>query len=241
MYDRTVDERELVFHVSGKLWQYSLVLKDQQTGSLWSQILGKCMEGELLGKQLKMYPSVITDWQTWRMKYPDSTVSSLNILSLAYKREYYSKNPKRLLIGMAAGAHRAKAWAFDQLLKEPVVNDEFGDRPLVIFFNPVAGSAKIFDPRLDDQLLEFEYREGQIFDVQTGSTWDDVSGTAREGPLAGKRLKSKLGIVSFRRAWDAFYRSCEYWESDLDSPLPGQPQAPSAGGPDSSAGEPPDE
>ena len=49
MYARTVEERELTLQVSGMLWQRSLVMRDLETGTLWSHLMGKAMEGELKG------------------------------------------------------------------------------------------------------------------------------------------------------------------------------------------------
>ncbi len=45
MYDRKVKDQTLTFAVSGLLWNSSLVMLDQETGSLWSHILGTCERG----------------------------------------------------------------------------------------------------------------------------------------------------------------------------------------------------
>ena len=54
VYASEVGGKKLTFQVSGKLWNRSLVMRDLETGSLWSHILGECMEGELMGKKLEL-------------------------------------------------------------------------------------------------------------------------------------------------------------------------------------------
>lgn len=64
-------------------------------------------------------------------------------------------------------------------------------------------SLNAFDRRLDDRVLTFEMREGEIFDIETGSRWTPL-GQSVEGPLAGERLDGLPGGVHFAFAWLAF-------------------------------------
>jgi hypothetical protein len=57
VYVAKIDDKELTFEASGKLWQDALVMEDDQTGSLWSQISGECIMGKMLGKKLELYPA----------------------------------------------------------------------------------------------------------------------------------------------------------------------------------------
>ena len=79
MYAAEINEHKerLVFQVSGKLWQRSLVMRDLQTGSLWAHLLGECMEGPLKGKTLTPIPAAITSWKEWKTAHPNTTVLSL--------------------------------------------------------------------------------------------------------------------------------------------------------------------
>ena len=45
MYARKVDNRTLTFGVSGLLVRNSLVMYDRETGSLWSHLSGKALDG----------------------------------------------------------------------------------------------------------------------------------------------------------------------------------------------------
>ena len=77
------------FGVSGLLYNSDVLLYDRETGSLWSQIMAKAINGPLKGKRLKQLPLSHTSWQDWKTKHPDSRVLSTNT---GYKRDY-SKSP----------------------------------------------------------------------------------------------------------------------------------------------------
>jgi len=77
------------FGVSGLLYNSDVLLYDRETGSLWSQIMAKAINGPLKGKSLKQLPLTHTSWQDWKTQYPDSSVLSTNT---GYKRDY-TKSP----------------------------------------------------------------------------------------------------------------------------------------------------
>ena len=77
------------FGVSGLLYNSDVLLYDRETGSLWSQIMAKAINGPLKGKILKQIPLTHTSWQDWKTKHPDSRVLSKDT---GYKR-VYSKSP----------------------------------------------------------------------------------------------------------------------------------------------------
>ncbi len=62
------------FGVSGSLWRSDLVLYDEATGSLWSQLLATAIRGPRTGDQLRLVPSRLTSWGAWRDAHPDTTV-----------------------------------------------------------------------------------------------------------------------------------------------------------------------
>ena len=107
------------------------------------------------------------------------------------------------------------AFPFQALTTLGVIEAEVGGAPVVAFWQPGAvsaldqafiigsrnvGSAGAFVPILDGDPLTFEYRDGAIVDVGTGSTWN-VFGQAVEGPLAGTQLEQ---IVSGSHLWFAW-------------------------------------
>jgi hypothetical protein len=70
VYDRRVEDRTLTFGVSGKLADDDLVLYDRETGSEWKQSLGRCIAGELSGRELTALAASVTALRT----VPEGTV-----------------------------------------------------------------------------------------------------------------------------------------------------------------------
>ena len=56
------------------LWRNSLVMMDEETGSLWSHVVGEALQGPLKGKVLKTVPVVQTSWAAWIKQHPDTKV-----------------------------------------------------------------------------------------------------------------------------------------------------------------------
>lgn len=216
MYAADVADRRLTFAVSGKLWKHSLIMIDQQTGSLWSHLLGKCMEGELEGERLERIPSTMTDWTSWSEAYPTTSVLEMPETTTDYGIDYYGNyGNQEFLVALASGQF-ARGWRFDRLTLQPVVNDTFDDSPILVWFDPYSKAANIFERQLDQRVLEFELRDEQLIDRTTGSVWNPMTGEAVAGELAGAQLKRLPGIISFSRAWDAFHPHSTYWEPNSD-------------------------
>lgn len=57
VYDRAVGPDTYQFGVSGKLWQSNMLMYDKETETLWSQIEGRAVVGDLLGGKLRVLPS----------------------------------------------------------------------------------------------------------------------------------------------------------------------------------------
>jgi len=207
VYARRVNGQTLTFGVSGMLWNRSLVMYDPETDSLWSHILGEAMHGPLKGKQLEQVPSVMTDWQTWRNGHPESTVVTLSRTSREYRREFY-RQPERFVLGLI-DAGNAKAWGFDRLRRNPVVNDLVGDRPVVIAYDEASVTARMYDRGLGQRRLTFRNQDGKMVDSETGSTWNPLTGQAVTGPMAGKHLQALPAIVSYKKTWYQFHPESE--------------------------------
>ncbi len=218
VYARKVGDKTVTLTVSGMLWNRSLVMQDEETGSLWSHILGEAMRGPLKGRELTPIPSAMTDWKTWREGHPDTTVVMLSRTSKNYRREFYKK-PARFVLGVLEGGEAA-SYPFDALTRHPVVNDELGDELLLIVFLPDSKTAMVYRRTLGEKkrLLTFESRDGEVFDRETSSRWDPFTGRALAGKLKGKRLTPVPGVVSYRRVWEAFHPDTRVWKAEKPKP-----------------------
>jgi hypothetical protein len=85
VYNRAVGGKTLTFGVSGKLYQSNLVLYDEDTQSLWSQLEGRALAGPMAGQKLATVPSTVTTWEAWRKKHPTTDVLNINT---GYTRDY---------------------------------------------------------------------------------------------------------------------------------------------------------
>ena len=112
---------------------------------------------------------------------------------------------------------------FAQLEKQAVLNETLAGTPYVVFAQARVRSAldaeRIVEGRLipaasaflrtlDGRTLEFDLRDNNVVDIQTGSRWN-AFGEAVAGPLKGLRLEAVPGDVHFAFAWLAFRPDAE--------------------------------
>ncbi len=150
---------EVSFGTSGLLYKSNLVLFDNITGSLWSQILGKAVVGTLAGVELETFPIQLLPFGAFVRDHPSGLVLSRKT---GYQRNY-GENPylkydssrrpflfeealDRRLPAMARvvtvrQGGEAAAYPFSALEAQRVVNDCIGTRPIAIFWQPGTASA----------------------------------------------------------------------------------------------------
>ena len=220
------------FGVSGKLIMNVLVMYDRQTRTLWSQLLGEAVEGELKGTKLEFFPSWMTTWEEWKARYPDTValVKGYSGSSDPYDSYYESGTPgvigearfddrlqtKQFVVGVAQGGE-AVAYPYSVLSGERVVNDQVGDVPVVVVFHDMTSSGLVFDRRAGDQTLTFSVSDKEsltLTDVETGSTWSGLTGQATGGPLAGTQLARVKSTSSFWFGWKDFYPDTRVYGQD---------------------------
>ncbi len=206
-----VKDKDLTFVKSGMQWQRNVVMMDLETHSLWSQLLGRAMDGPLKDAELEVLPSVVTDWKTWRDEHPDTTVLNLFRTSRSYQSDFY-RDLSQFVLGMATG-DRARAWPLDQLAQKPVVNGQFDGEPVLVVYLKESATAIAYDRRNDGHTLTFALHDGKLRDDETGSEWDAACGEAVKGPLAGAQLTLRRGKISSLRAWRDFYPDSAYWKA----------------------------
>lgn len=227
------------FGVSGLLFRENLVLYDDATGSLWSQILATAISGPRTGETLEALPSTLTTWGAWRERFPDGEVLlppplsdtvvgrvrfdyDFDLVGRARENAAYleerlgddyadSRLPKRaLVLGVAAGG-AARAYPLAELPPSPV-NDRVGGLPVVVTGR--RGSAVAFDRRVDGRALTFERADGGLL-RGGGSRWRVETGRAVDGPLEGgslERVDAHPPLFWF--AWLDFHPGSTVWGRD---------------------------
>ena len=244
VFERRMGDTINSFGVSGLLRYSDLIMYDRATDSWWQQILGEAIVGELTGTRLPKVPASIISWADFRQNYPDGQVLTRDT---GFTREY-GRNPYTgyddidsspfLFVGPEDGRLRpvervaavelggeSVAYPFLRLEETPVVNDDIGGTPVVVFFSPGTtsaldgsdiaasrdvGATGVYDRRLGDQTLTFRLDSGAFIDEETGSTWN-VLGRAVDGPLTGETLTPIVHGNHFWFAWAAFQPETRVW------------------------------
>ena len=233
MYGRVINGEEFTFGVSGKLIMNALVMYDHQTRTLWSQFLGKGVKGELSGTELDVVPVTQTTWDAWRELHPDTLVldkrgryrydrytgyyrgSSAGVLGESTKD--YRLERKELVLGVDLGGS-PKAYPFNILRRQPVVNDVVAGHSSLVYFDDSTGTALVYDRTVDGRPLTFRL-DGEpqgiltrLVDDETNSRWMAFTGLAVSGELKGKRLERAFSHLSFWFAWKDWNPETELYQ-----------------------------
>ncbi|HUG65972.1 MAG TPA: DUF3179 domain-containing protein [Gaiellaceae bacterium] len=89
----------------------------------------------------------------------------------------------------------ARGYPLQILMWHEIANDRIGSTPIAVTFCPLCNTAIVFDRRLDGETYDFgttgKLRESDLvmYDRQTESWWQQFSGEALVGELAGQELE----------------------------------------------------
>lgn len=101
----------------------------------------------------------------------------------------------------------ARAYPIQILMWHEIVNDTVGDVPLAVTFCPLCNTAIAFERRLDGRELDFgttgrlRYSNLIMYDRQTETWWQQATGAAIAGELAGAQLAFHPASIV---AWEEF-------------------------------------
>lgn len=101
--------------------------------------------------------------------------------------------PREPVVVVIAGG-RMKIYPLQILIWHEIVNDVVGALPVAVTYCPLCNTALVFDRRLDGRLLDFgttgrlRHSDLVMYDRQTESWWQQATGEAIVGSLAGQRL-----------------------------------------------------
>jgi hypothetical protein len=150
---RAPDGNVYTFGSSGFLYRSNKLMYDRETGTLWNQLTGEPVLGELAAGDLRLsiLPIVLTSWSDWLAQHPDTQVLSLDTgyqrpyeLGAAYG-DYFSYDDTMFPVWQRSDELPAKsrvyalyldgvpkAYALDRLVEEEVVNDTVGETSIVL-------------------------------------------------------------------------------------------------------------
>jgi hypothetical protein len=141
------------FGSSGLLYRSNKLMYDRQTRTLWNQLTGEPVLGDLAGTDLKLdlLPIVLTTWQAWKAQHPDTIVLSTDTgYSRPYEPgaaygEYFSSSDTMFPVWQRSNQLEdkeriyalnidsiPKAYPLNILIDKKVVNDDLNGTPLVL-------------------------------------------------------------------------------------------------------------
>jgi len=236
--DRLVGGDSTTFGVSGLLWNENLVLYDERTGSLWSQLRATAIRGPATGQRWSLRPSTLTSWRDWRDARPDTEVllpaprsnTVVGRVRPPYGANLYEgsaelldrageglDNPdprlpaRTLVLGVLVGGEPV-AYARDYVTGSEVINDGVGGVPVVVAATRTGTFA--YDRRVGGRMLRFEAPATEAGDVLVadGSRWAILTGRALDGPHEGTRLRAVPEASElYWFAWASFHPGTRVW------------------------------
>ena len=230
MYSAKINGEPTTFGTSGMLYRSNKVMYDRLTDTLWSQLLGEPIVGELVGSgvTLEYFSVALTTWGEWLAEHPDSKVQSPETgyyPARSYAREddrrsiYFAYRedpetmfpiwnrdeslvPKQLVLGVVVEGAR-KAYSIDALNESRVVNDSVNGIDLVIVSSSLSSDALAFRSEGNTFALPPDAPDGMpdtLLDAD-GAIWHIERDKLRKDDNPAMTLPLHPANVSFWFGW----------------------------------------
>ena len=172
MYSTTVDGEVLSFGTSGMLYHSNKLMYDRGAKTWWHQFLGEPVVGPLAdsGVKLELIPVALTTWAGWLALHPDTTVLSIETgvyppsryapeddrrsIYFRYRNTPDTMFPvpqradildtKAQVLGLILNG-QAKAYPFESLSRELVINDTLAGQALVVVATDQGVGARAYE------------------------------------------------------------------------------------------------
>ena len=216
VFDRRVEGKTYSFGVSGMLRHSDMVMYDRQTESLWQQISGEAIVGDMVGSQLKRLPAQIISFEQFRSVYKKGLVMSkdtgfrrnygrnpyagyddITKTPFMYRGETDSRLTPMEKVVTVSVVDSDKAYPYSVTKERRVINDKIAEVPIVVFHDDGAVSA------LDKKLIGasrkvgstgvFDRRiDGQqlVFHYKNGSFYDEQTKSVWD--ITGRAVQGPL-------------------------------------------------
>lgn len=179
-FERKINDEEVEFGTSGKLYNSNLVMYDRKTNSYWSQIGGQAIVGELTGMVLKGVSIDTVVWRDWKAEHLDSEVLSQDT---GFLRPY--------------GVDPYGNYYEDSFVMFPVENEDDRVHPKTVIFGiEVDGVYKAYR---EDDLKDLGMVEDEVNGVNVKVERDNV------GVIKITNVDTGEEIVKERDFWFAWY------------------------------------
>jgi hypothetical protein len=144
-------------------------------------------------------------------------------------------NPAEPVISIEINGE-AKAYPLAILVSHEIVNDDLGGIPITVTYCPLCNTSLVFDRRVDGRVLDFgtsgnlRMSDLVMWDRQTESWWQQITGEAIVGDLTGVRLTFiPAQVLAFEDFAEAFPEGLVLSRDTGIYPISSYDQAPYAG------------
>jgi hypothetical protein len=216
VFSPVVDGRVQRFRLVG-MDHFNAMFEDQATGSWWRQANGEAVAGEHKGKTLPEIPSRQVTLKRWLTLYPNSLIMQADsTFAEEYAKDYafergtsrktltgtdtLSWKDKSWVVGLTVN-DRSKAYDWNRLRRERVVNDEVGGKPIVVVL--ASDDASFFAFERPDAATVFSLRGDSLVTV------DPKRAYALSGHGAAGTLKPVNVSQEFWHSWRTFQPGTE--------------------------------
>ena len=216
--------------VNGKFEKFRLVgmdhfnamFEDAETKSWWRQATGKAVAGPLKGTTLKEIASAQMSLAAWIRKYPNTLIMQPDavfakqykglegfdegtIKSGLEKRDSASWQFKSWVVGVQIAGH-AKAYDWNELLKQRVINDTFQNKAIVLVLENDNKSFHVWNRQVNEKVLHFnlDATTQTLRDTATMTVWN-MDGKCIEGKLKDSKLSPIQSYQEFWHSWQSFH------------------------------------
>jgi hypothetical protein len=214
VFTPVVNGRVETFRLVG-MDHFNAMFEDQSTGSWWRQANGEAIAGPLKGMTLLEVPSRQTMLSEWLNLHPRSLVMQGDPAAKEqYTKDYafergtsrkkltgtdtLSWRNKSWVLGLTVNGH-SKAYDWNRLRREHVVNDQIGGVPIVLAL--ASDDASVFAFERSDAGAVFALRNDSLV---AGDRAYDLSGSSDSGALTALNVSQE-----FWHSWRTFQPGTE--------------------------------
>ena len=199
---------------------------DRETGSIWTHLDGKAIQGPMEGKRMTMVPLPQMTWVDWKQSQPDTMILSPDTPFANRYRPVqiarYRQNEDRfgddrlaanaLVVGVEVKGS-FKGYPIAELrVAGGVINDTLNDQSIVVIYDSVSQTGMAYS-RANGEELEFYNASNEGFEFRdrtTDSLWNQ-QGHAVAGILAGRALDFVPSFISEWYGWSGYHPETEIY------------------------------
>lgn len=200
-------------------------MRDEETGSFWQQVNGKCISGRLQGAALELVHSEELTFALWQQEFPGGLIlASDPMFADKYERSTWEQQVGKLpavvklrdqnlaareLVAGVTIENVSKAYPLNSVTGQVPIQDRLGGVPLLLVLGPDGKSVRAFIRRIPGEAQEPDFfkssgQDWALTDSTTLSSWD-FRGCAVQGPSSGKCLESYYFLKDYWFDWQKYH------------------------------------